>query len=375
MPDLPLDPFGPCLGSGCIGLTVYGAPRLGLDADGDAVALWTIPVQVTERPPSITNVVRVARRLGPGDWGLPVTLDDSAGAQADVALAGDGRAAAVWQDPLPPYGVTSTMHLALGEAGTLAWGAPEPLPALGLNPAVAINGRGDVLAAWTAAAPFVLQAAIRPAGGAWGPLLSAARSGASPPVLVMGEAGTGYVTWVGGPTVPGTILYAAAGTASGWAPPVAVVQPFTGRATLAAGPDRTALLLAWQLGTILAVSYDQAPTVRVATSVRGRWDPQTRAVRWTVRVRNTGRIAAQGVLVRIPTSGARLLASRPKAEPRPRQYFRWPIGKLAPGSSRSIVATIRPSGRAVGVASISVGVSAVAMPASWVKQQARVPSG
>ena len=142
------------------------APRLALNAAGDAVVLWRVPAP---RPPGSTlqpYSLRAARRTGLGAWGPALTLADSA-RPADAALAPDGRAAAVWAEF--STGAASPIHLALGSPRLADFSAPETLPATGALALAAVNARGDVLVAWTAfALDEVTRAAIRPAGGTWG---------------------------------------------------------------------------------------------------------------------------------------------------------------------------------------------------------------
>ena len=49
-----------------------------------------------------------------------------------------------------------------------AWLAPQDVSAIGANPHVAVDGQGNAVATWSRNNPNVVQAATRPAGGAWG---------------------------------------------------------------------------------------------------------------------------------------------------------------------------------------------------------------
>jgi hypothetical protein len=267
-------------------------------------------------------------------------------------------------------------------------GAPETLPWVGLAPRVAINDRADLLVGWTeptgayGVPPGSQVAVIRPAGGPWGTVGSTPGGGSSTPAwelpLVLDDAGTGYAFSLqdDGSQAHDWPVWAMTGTASGWAPARRV--PGSGDTTalaLAAGPDGTALLLSRsaEAGTIYALSYDRAPRVRLATSVGGRWIQRDRAFRWTARVRNTGRILARDVLVRILLAGPRLLTSRPKPQPHRTGLPRWRLGNLAPGASRAVVITVGPPSGVAGATWVSFGVSAVGRPLSWVQRQVKAP--
>jgi hypothetical protein len=377
-----------------LGWTVL-RPRLAVDAAGDAAALWIVATPESVQTALAEGAIQAARRSGDGPWSGPVTLADPAGL-GDVALAANGRAAVVWQERAASYGFLTPITLALGEPGASGWSVPQAGPAWGRQPRVAINARGDVLVGWgspfvpddPAREQFVAHAALRPAGGAWGAGGTFPSSGQTlfadlHPAL--DEAGRGYMAWDTGSTSVEAMVHAVAGSASGW-PRSGRLSGYGGGAQIVAGPDGTALLFGGgpeevltptgvQIGGFFAFSYDSALPVRLSASARGLWDARARAVRWTVRVRNSGRIRAQGVTVSIPiTSGARLLASRPKPQPHPGQLPRWRLGTLPPGASRSLVAVIRPPKPLSGVTWIYTKLSAVAMGPKEARWQAKTPS-
>jgi hypothetical protein len=366
-----------------LGWTVL-RPRLAVDAAGDAAALWIVATPESVKTALTEGAIQAARRLGDGPWSGPVTLADPA-ALGGVALAANGRAAAVWQERAGSYGFLTPISLALGEPGAIGWSEPETLPTPGRAPRVAINRRGDVLVGW--GNPIVpsgatAYAAIRPARDAWGRIGTFPPAGGmaaeGPPLdlrVALDEAGRGYMAWDTGSTSVEWMVHAVAGSASGW-PRSGRLSGYGTGAQIVAGRDGTALALFKGEQEVLTVaSYDSAPPVRLTLSARGRWDAQARAVRWTVRVRNSGRIRAQGVTVSIPvTSGARLLASRPKPQPHPGQLPRWRLGTLPPGASRSLVAVIRPPKPLSGVTWIYTKLSAVAMGPKDAGWQAKTPS-
>ena len=344
-------------------------PRMALEGPGDAAVAWTD-----------AGAVRAARRIGAGPWGPAQTLA-AAGVSPDVAVAPGGTAAVAWADGAP----SGPLRLAGGAAGTTAWAPPESPVAAGLDPKVALNARGDLVLGWQE--PVIggaVRAAVRPGGAAsFGPAGSWPASDAfaarfAEAAVDIGEDGAAVLGWVDPRGTRDAVLALAAGSAGAWEPAIEV--PVGGEITtpaLAPGPQGTALALATTLESpaVLAVSRDGLPPVRLAVTVRGRWERPAGAVRWTVRVRNRGRIAARGVQVQIPvTGGHRLLASRPAPALIPRAVPRWRLGRLAPGASRSVVAVIRPPARLRDVW-VSVGVGAVSAPFRFTQTRIRRPAG
>ena len=194
--------------------------------------------------------------------------------------------------------------------------------------------------------------------------------------VALDEAGTGHIgVFYADPSAqahewPFSVI---AGAAGGWAAP-RVVAYGDSAASLATAPDGTALVLARsEPGTIYAASYDGVPDVRVLARVRGRWVARARAVRWTVRVRNAGRIAAQGVRVRLwAGQRGRLISSRPAPERGTGRSPLWRLGRMAAGATRTIVAVIRPRDREPR-ANLQATVFAAGMPPAWVPAELRVP--
>ena len=340
-----------------IGWTVL-QPHLGVDPAGDAVAMWINATPESVQTPLAEGAILAARRTGDQPWSEPATLADPAGL-GDVAIAANGRAAAVWQERAPSYGTATPMSLALGEPGASGWGRPETLPGIGRQPCVAVNSRADVLVGWAepgfqgseAQVSSVLHAAVRPAGAPWGQVgTSGSRGLWADQRPLLDEAGRGYLlsTDTGGTEAEGRGGGAMAGSAAGWPRSGRVGGP--GGVHLAAGPDGTALFLstAPEVG-LEASSYDGSPLVRVRTTIRGRWDARARVARWTLRVRNAGRGRALGVSVGVGLGeGESLAAARPRARLSrvpPRlgggRLLTWRLGTMAPGAVRTLRLTLR----------------------------------
>jgi PKD domain len=132
-----------------------GYPQLAVDERGDAIAIWTCfggPIEESFRPAG-------------GVWGAPVVVSDT-GSEPEVVLDGQGDALAVW-DGWP--GVESAFMPAGG-----SWQASVEVSGSGVAGGlhVAVNGRGDAAAIWEQwtsgfLSPGTVQTAFRPAGGVW----------------------------------------------------------------------------------------------------------------------------------------------------------------------------------------------------------------
>lgn len=141
-----------------------GAPSVAIDPAGDAVVSW-------QRYDGSHEVVQAARRTGEtGPWSAPVDLSraEEAGWSSVAALDDAGDATVGWE---ALYGNSHLVAVAESAAGSSAWSAPTVLSGAGetgFEPALAVDPRGDAIAAWTTRTPGaeVLQAARRVAG-AW----------------------------------------------------------------------------------------------------------------------------------------------------------------------------------------------------------------
>jgi hypothetical protein len=254
--------------------------HVALDDAGDAVAVWA------QRPSGLSEVRAEVRRGG--IWGTAMLL--SAGAVTggpSLAVSGQGAAFAVWVED-------ALVKAAHGDISAGTWDPPATLStteAFG-EPVVAVNRAGDALAAWLWRAQprgsGVVQAAFRPAGGAWGPptdVGGAVMGVPAGPQVALDEAGNGVVVWLGGSggtSVQSAVRAHASGvwsqavsiSAAGSAGPrvaadpagnaVAVWTDAMGAATAAVRPAAAG---AWQLP--VAVSAGGASDVRVAMDAAG----------------------------------------------------------------------------------------------------------
>lgn len=140
------------------------APRVAIDATGEAVAVW-------ERFDGEHNRVEAAARPRGGSWSQPVKVS-AAGQDAEepgLALSPDGEAVVGWQ---ASAGQPSVVEVAARPAGA-AWTTPSELSPPGQNagaPSVAIDSADDAVALWNRAGGpgvNVVESTSRPASGQW----------------------------------------------------------------------------------------------------------------------------------------------------------------------------------------------------------------
>ncbi|MGZ6638599.1 MAG: hypothetical protein ACXVII_37790 [Solirubrobacteraceae bacterium] len=133
---------------------------MAVDGQGNAIAVW-------QRSDGTNTIVQAAARAAGGSFGAPQDLS-AAGQKAgfpEVALDGQGNAIAVWQRF---DGTNFIMQAAVRAAGG-SFGAPQDLSAAGQtanDPQVAVDGRGNAIAVWSRSngTNYIVQAAARAAG-------------------------------------------------------------------------------------------------------------------------------------------------------------------------------------------------------------------
>jgi hypothetical protein len=195
------------------------APQVAMDAAGDALVVWV------ETSPNGAVIRRRTRPAG-GDFSASAPLSEAeTGHDASsprIAMNASGAAAVVWLRKGDTYLViegsardTVDAQFALPTALAGPNRAGDAL-----DPHVAIDAAGDMLAVWTlnSAASFV-ESAARPAGGLWADrqLVSAAPSNATPDVA-LDASGRAYAVWHSDPPGPLDDLSGAArGTSPGFA--------------------------------------------------------------------------------------------------------------------------------------------------------------
>ena len=269
-------------------------PRVAVDPQGNAVAIWLKPIGSTG-----SAVVQVAQRAANGAWQGPIDVSSTArdGSEPEIALDSSGNAYALWPNS---DGVNVRVEASFRPAGG-SWQAPVEISAAGRNAAVP---RLAVDAAGTAIAVFqrydgtnqIIQAAVRPAGGGWQAAtnLSAAGRDAFQPAVSVNPQGAAVAVWQ---RSNGTNLMI---QASSWAPGGAWQAPVDLSATgqdgiqpqVAVDPNGGAVAVwerqrvvqsavrppgsGWQAATNVSAPCGVPPVARIAVSPQG-----TAAAIWT----------------------------------------------------------------------------------------------
>ena len=206
-------PGGPFRGSETLASAPTGAasgvtdPRLAGSADGSAVIVWTKLQSL-----STGNVSSCTRPPG-GSWDgctiENVSGDGSDPRLPDVGMDAHGNAAAVWTRKAPGATDPHAVQTAGRSAGTSGW---TPLgtfsePGTELTQAtIATSPQGASIVAWRHGTDRI-DGAARPPGGAFGPSQPLSASGGNPmsPALAMDPDGNGAAAWQRG-TSPDTLV-------------------------------------------------------------------------------------------------------------------------------------------------------------------------
>jgi hypothetical protein len=149
------------------------APRIAVDPAGNAVAVWS-------RFDGTNDRVQAASKPVGGAWGAPVDLSAPGedAAEPQVAIDPGGNVVAAWSRF---NGANEIIQAASKPAGG-AWGAPDDLSLPGQNadePDVALDQAGNALVVWQRSngANSIVQVRNRPAGGTWGAVISLSMAG------------------------------------------------------------------------------------------------------------------------------------------------------------------------------------------------------
>ncbi|MBI5877269.1 MAG: hypothetical protein HZB53_06445 [Chloroflexi bacterium] len=231
-------------------------PRIALDAAGNAYAIWA-----DKRNCSVANAYDFyfAYRPVTGTWSTNQRVNDvpcptiSADVGTlDFAVDAAGNAYAVWR----AYVSSAQVLFAYRPAGGV-WSASEQLtnvpgaPANGQYPTIAVDQAGTAYVVYGNPVDGLLYFTYRLAGGAWSvaQTIADATSQGWPSLSVDAQANL-WVAWVRVTGAPSASSVQAAWRPAGgaWSSPVIVPQPFyapnnTPYPNLAAGPGRTAVVI------------------------------------------------------------------------------------------------------------------------------------
>jgi hypothetical protein len=169
------------------------APQMGLDAAGDAVAVW-------DRFDGSHTIIQSAARPAGGRWGQPVGLSAPGrnATEPQVAVDPAGDAVAVWSRT---DGAHTIVQAAWRPAGG-GWGEATDLSAEGQNakaPQVAIDPAGNATAVWSRynSTKYIIQSSRSPVGGPWEMPddVSAEGQSAENPQVAVDRAGDAVAVW------------------------------------------------------------------------------------------------------------------------------------------------------------------------------------
>ncbi len=172
------------------------APDVVIDGKGRAVAAWA------ESAGSGSRVYSSARGVD-GTWSNPVAIsaaDATTSITPQLALEGNGDVTAVWSRSL---GTATVIESATRNAATGAWSRVGQLFPTGpdaIAPQIAVNKRGDGILVWTSSDPksgLSVVASFRPAGKPWGKpvVLVPSATGAPAPQPAIDAKGNAVVVW------------------------------------------------------------------------------------------------------------------------------------------------------------------------------------
>ncbi len=193
------------------------SPRVAVNEQGDAVALW-----------ATGDFVQAAMRRSPGDVWRPLHSPFFVfqfGFEPEVAIDAHGKAVAVWV-----HG--SVIQATVGPTRRHLWSTPVTISAADMtaeSPQVAVDANGDAVAVWAgrkgASGNPVVEAAVRPAKkGVWRAPVVLATAAESPRIAVNAR-GDMIVVWetYTGPETPSLIQTVTGSATRGkWRIPVTV---------------------------------------------------------------------------------------------------------------------------------------------------------
>ena len=167
--------------------------QVGIDAAGDATAVWT-------RSDGLNLLIQAATRPVGGSWGPPVDLSGASGDAESPVIAVDpaGDVVAAWKQRLAGSEAIETAYRPAGGV----WEVPVAVEfgSAGVEtPAVAIDEAGDAVVIWRqeVGGNHVILATSMPAGGSWeSPIaISSSALNAEAPDVAMSPSGTAAAVW------------------------------------------------------------------------------------------------------------------------------------------------------------------------------------
>lgn len=173
---------------------IQSNPKLGMDAQGNAVAVWA------QSPQAGGNSSIVACRMIGRIWGVPRPIDnrDDSAYSPEVSVAPDGTAVAVWYHSGSPYRLCAARMKADG-----TWETPQQIASTNQyfwKASIATDASGTAVAIWPhlESSTQRIRASRMDASGSWSPSQDVDPDSTIPdyPVLVMDGQGRALTVWI-----------------------------------------------------------------------------------------------------------------------------------------------------------------------------------
>jgi hypothetical protein len=178
-------------------------PEVAVGANGDAVVVWSSVRRATSPSGWSRQIVFSASREAGGGWSAPVALSDEDGIavtyEPEVVVDAQGNATAIWSEETGTASVVRTRTRPKGGD----WGEPVDLTdsRVGIHPQLAVDAQGDVTAVWNWNVPEygsgIIQTNSRPAAGTWGaqPVDISGDESALDPQVAVDPQGDAVAVW------------------------------------------------------------------------------------------------------------------------------------------------------------------------------------
>ncbi|MFN8124405.1 MAG: PKD domain-containing protein [Thermoleophilia bacterium] len=202
------------------------------------------------RPPVLLTALALASAAVPAaaapGWIAPRTLSPDAGdaVTASGAVDASGAATVVWQQF---SSIDQPRIMAATRAPGGEWSVPRPISAAGaatselpapsaFDPRVAVGASGTAVAVWRYrdGGGYVMEAAVRPPGGEWGPpqVISRAARRYDAPAVAVDAQGDAVAAWVRDGQTGMTVEAVTRPAGGGWSAPVTLSAPGSTEAAL-----------------------------------------------------------------------------------------------------------------------------------------------
>ena len=234
-------------------------PRVAIDANGDAVAVWVE-----------NNLVKAATKPVNMNWSTAVTLSGTGATTPRVVSDTNGNATAVWAE----NGVIKAATKPFGGN----WGSTTSLSSAGSSsPAIAVDAAGDVIATWISGNN--VQVSTKLFGGSWSTKVNISSTSPSTPFIAIGGTGSNaraVIVWHG--TVSGTnIVYTSTKlvTSGSWTTQLALSDTTRNAefAKVAVDPSGNATAL-WYAYDVSGTNYSGVTVTSASRMSNGSWtDP------------------------------------------------------------------------------------------------------